>query len=304
MVTLIDSDNLINRVFHVHQDLCTRNGIATGGIYGFLNSVFYMLKNKKDNEYLVFVWDTNATRKKSIYPEYKAHRGTKNPLMIDQKVLVQQMLSILDMQQVAVEHEEADDVISTLVHKCRKIGHKVVIYSRDHDFEQLITNSVSVLCPDSGFKYTLKDVDWVLKNRGVHPTKLKEIMLLMGDRASDNVAGVEGFGIVSASKMIKANGDVATIMNDIPNSKTFNRKGELVKISSTIAKKIEKGREQVELNKQLVVLDDRVKFPFTLKTDWNPKWTMFNMLLQGYECYKLINKYKFFQYGDYEPDNL
>jgi len=265
MITLIDSNNILHRLHHtqalqklnVYYNEHDNNEIIHSGVfYGFLNVLNSLFSKRLPNEYFVFVWDDKAHKKIKIFPSYKSNR-IKDESLIAQKECIKQLLNVLDIKQVQIQGEEADDVIATLAVQARRIGHKVIIYSQDHDFEQIISSSIFLKSVSGTRGQIIKDVDWVLTNRGCHPTLLADAMQIAGD-GSDNVPGANGIGIITAINLVKANQSLRVILRDIRNSKMYNRKNELVKISSLLAQKIEDAREQIVLNKNLVVLNTRV----------------------------------------------
>ena len=72
---LLDCNYLCHRAKHSTGDL-SYGGDATGVIYGFLKSLsgfqdFFNTSN------FVFCWDSNTSKRKEIYPEYKANRENK-----------------------------------------------------------------------------------------------------------------------------------------------------------------------------------------------------------------------------------
>jgi DNA polymerase-1 len=275
MITLIDSNNILHRLHHIpalqvlnvnynqfNDDGTPMEEIQSGVFYGFLNVLNSLFVKRAHNEYFVFVWDDRPHRKMKIFPSYK-YKRIKNDSFAIQKQCIKELINVLDIKQVQMYGEEADDVIATLAIQARRKGHKVIIYSQDHDFEQLISSNV-FLKSVSGKGQVIKDVNWVLNNRGCHPNLLAEIMQITGDDC-DDVPGANGVGLVTATNLIKANGSLRVILRDTKNAKMFNKKGELIKIRPAIAKKIEDAKEQIVLNKELVVLNTKLD----VSIDWD-----------------------------------
>jgi DNA polymerase-1 len=236
----------------------------------------------------VFVFDDYAARKKVIFPDYKANRlrsNEQNDSLKCQKNTIKELLNILDIQHVQIQGEEADDVIASLAILARKKGQKVVIYSQDHDFEQIISNNISLKF-ESGKLRIVKDMKWVTNEYGVHPTVLGECMQLTGDMG-DNVPGVEKVGLKTAINLIKANGSLRKLLRDGANAKMYSRKGELTKITQKLATNIEKAHEQILLNKELVVLNTTIPVSEDLfKTTMEPNFKQFVKLVDHYQIDK------------------
>jgi len=264
----------------------TNNEEMSGIIYGLLRKVISFFKNKQSNEFFIFVWDQKATRKLALFSDYKADRILQEDSLRRQRVCFQELLNILDIQHIQLVGEEADDVIASLTVKARKQGHRVCIYSQDHDFEQLISKNVTLLF-ESGKTKIVKDLNYVREKYNIEPSSLGEVMQLTGD-SGDSVPGVNGVGIVNGTNLIKANGSIRNILRDVENAKTFNKKGEIVKVSSKLANSIEDAREQILLNKQLVVLNTSLSVP-EIQTTINPDWLKYYMFLYHYNLQSLMS---------------
>ena len=297
MITLIDANNLLHRVHYaaglsklnVNFEDHDKEAEMSGVIYGFLRVLGAIFRKRLPNEYFVLVWDDRAKRKKELYPEYKAGRIIADDSLYRQKDCFKEALNMLDIQHIQIEGEEADDVIATLAIKARTAGHKVVIYSQDHDFEQMISDHITVRFESGTLKF-VKDVKWVQDKYNIHPSLLGEVMQLTGD-PSDNVPGVPKVGPVTAINLIKANGSLRVIFRDIPNAKTYDRKGNLVQISASLAAKLEQFQNQVFLNKELVVLNTKVnvgEFEFT--TELHSKWNRFYLFCKKYNLKSILGE--------------
>jgi 5'-3' exonuclease len=106
-----------------------------------------------------------------IYPPYKANRnkdwektqkaiatdGLYNPQdlerveMLKQKIQVQNYLDELYVRQVEVDLIEADDLIAQYILRSKSDDEEIIVFSRDKDYLQLISDKVSVMTSDSAF---------------------------------------------------------------------------------------------------------------------------------------------------------
>lgn len=292
MITIIDSNAILNRYYYAYQTL-THQSQSVGGIYGFVNFIYSLFYNRRQDEFFVFVWDAPACsyRKRDIYSNYKGNR-IANPELHNQKLVIQDIMKILDFQQFQVDREEADDTIATIANQARKLKQKVTIYSRDHDFEQLITPAISILYYDKKQIY-IRDIDYIKQKYGLdHPSQLKDVLILSGD-VRDNVPGV--FGPITALKLIQANKSLFNIQKNIRMAKMFNRKGDLSIVSKTIATKLEKGQDIIRLNEQLVVLKNNLDFDFVPQKSISPDWISFEEFMYRLDFRSIIariNKFK------------
>jgi len=307
LITIIDGHNLINRHHFAINYLHTSEGLPIGGLFGCIQSILKLFKERTHDEYFVFVWDSSPQKKKKVFSEYKGSRVANLDVHF-QKDEVKKVLLALDIQQFEINGEEADDVIATIAKKGRKFGHKIRIYSQDHDFNQLIRNNIEVYFPKPGNTY-VKDVAWVKENLGIHPSQLADVMRLTGDPGDDvGLADVmkhigdldkdEKFVAFGSSKdanstavkLIKANGNIQNIFKNVQEAKTFNRKGELVTITKNLASKLEKAYRAIQMMDDLVVLSGNVDMDFSLKTKIKPNWDKFEEILQMYEFQSMQKK--------------
>jgi len=221
------------------SDLRDAKGRPTGAIVGFLNSLAALRKKHPQAEIWV-CWDSPSTRRKELYPEYKANR---NPLRATFEVLwLKEVLPAFGVWQASAEGEEADDVIASLV--CGKLdGQQNVIVSNDRDFMQLVTETTQVLVPAVGIgKEKLCTPELVQAEYGVTPEKMVHFRALGGD-TSDNIPGAPGCGNKTAGKLLQLYGTVDGIFVS-----------NLAGLSQSLREKLRLAEKQVRLNLLLMSL--------------------------------------------------
>ena len=185
---IVDGFNLSYRAHYAHLDWVTKTGILSGCFYGFMSSL-QTLKNRFPKHHFTVAWDTNSTRKKSIFAEYKANRQA---FSIDQPIAdLKAALSCVNIWQSEYLGEEADDVIASLAAQFNANGEQVLIYSRDKDLLQLVRDgAVTVLWPKVGLSQEMMfDAERVKKEYEVSPPNIPCLLCLRGDH-SDNIPGV------------------------------------------------------------------------------------------------------------------
>jgi len=185
---IVDGFNLAYRSHYAHVDWVTKSGLPSGCFYGFLSSL-QSLKNRFPRYHVTVVWDTNATRKKAIFAEYKANRQA---FSIDQPIADLKMaLSCVEIWQAEFPGEEADDVIATMAAQFNAQNDDVCIYGRDKDMLQLVEDGkVVVLWPRVGKSSEIMfDEARVKAEFGVSPKNIPCLLCLRGD-TSDNIPGV------------------------------------------------------------------------------------------------------------------
>jgi DNA polymerase-1 len=186
---IIDGFNLAFRAHYGYYDgsgpiktlLKTSKGILSGCVYGFL-SMLRPLKNRLPQCHITISWDTQSTRKKQVFAEYKANRPAF--VLSDQIKDLKGIFSALNISQVEYEGEESDDVIASLVRLYKEEG-TVYVYTGDKDMLQLVEDGkVIVISPKNAY-----DEAMVKKEYGVYPKDLTCYFCLRGDTV-DNVPGV------------------------------------------------------------------------------------------------------------------
>jgi 5'-3' exonuclease len=111
-----------------------------------------------------------------IYPPYKANRnkdwektqkaiatdGLYNPQdlerveMLKQKIQVQNYLDELYIRQAEVDLIEADDLIAQYILRSKSDDEEIIVFSRDKDYLQLISDPVRVMTSVFGPQWSLR----------------------------------------------------------------------------------------------------------------------------------------------------
>jgi len=218
-VLLIDGSNLARRNFH-GQNLATSGGIKTGAIYGTINSMISIQGDLRAQE-VVVAWDApgGSQWRKDIFPPYKANRDAPNPEYIEQRDLLQELLTALGVIQVEKDTAEADDIIGSLA-KRNYVDCQVYILSGDHDFYSLIEDGIHVISPISGLVAPNPEGKIYIKNGTkiieLYPHQVADYKCLVGD-TSDNISGAPGFGIGAAITFFENNDGIDCILDGTVN---------------------------------------------------------------------------------------
>lgn len=184
---LIDGFGLAYRSLYAFSNLTTVKGIYSGCVYGFLVSL-RSLKKKYSSFHFTVAWDMGSDHRRKLYADYKANR---NEFSIDEHIDdLKKILGCINITQVELKGEEADDVMASFVEKNKEQG-LIYVYSSDKDLLQLVQNGkVIVIKPKSGVnpeKYF--DEGAVLALYGVEPRDLASFQAFRGDSV-DNIPGV------------------------------------------------------------------------------------------------------------------
>jgi len=244
---IIDGSNLAYRTYHalkaIPEPLVDKQGRPTGLLFGFLRGVSTLKKRFSEHQFYV-VWDGSKQRRKSRYPEYKAHRSTVDIFSDGQMDAIRECLPNLGVFQAKNPDEEADDVIASLVRVVLK-DQKNTILSTDHDFLQLVTFTTSLLIPKVGPRSELLyDPDKVLEEYGVLPEKILQLRSMLGD-PSDNLPGVPMVPSKVLKGLLKQHGTVQGIFSS-----------HMAGLTSKQYEKLRGSKDQVLLNLELMALQD------------------------------------------------
>ncbi len=197
-LVLIDGSSYLYRAFHALPPLSNAAGEPTGALFGVVNMLRAVLKEKPD--YAAFVVDApGPTFREALYPDYKANRP---PMPDELRAQVEPMLRIvqaLGLPIVRVPGVEADDVIGTLALRGAADGLDVTISTSDKDFAQLVRPGVRLVNTMTGSH--LDSDAAVVDKFGVPPQRIVDYLALMGD-AVDNVPGVDKCGPKTAAKWL------------------------------------------------------------------------------------------------------
>ncbi len=249
---LIDATAFCYRAFYALRGLSTSFGQPTNAIYGFINMVNKVLKEKK-SEYIAVCFDVSReTVRAKKFSAYKIQRPPMPEDLSSQIPFIKEIISAYGIASFEKEGYEADDVIATLTEKAKEKGLATTIISSDKDILQLVDKEITVLSPHKD-ESTLYDKRKVKERFGVLPSQITDLIALMGD-AADNLPGVPGIGEKTAADLIKRFDSLEKLLSNV----------EKVK-SEKIKQAIKENIEKIKLNKELAVLDKGLDLDFNLK---------------------------------------
>jgi DNA polymerase-1 len=243
--------------------------VFTGATYGFLWSLKKMFdKYKQEGDKVIVVWDGGGKNfRHELSADYKATRAKRTPEFLYQIGLTRDFIRVLGVMQAQMPNTEADDIIGVLTIQARLKGYGVLIISSDKDFNQLVSNHVSVAHPNAGEDGDKIMTPEVIKEEyGISPSQFIDWLALQGD-SSDNVAGIEGIGKKTASQLLQCNGTIEDIVSADVHYK-FAKDGVTKKpVSDKLQQKISAAKDQLVLSKKLVTI--KKKFDSELIVEQN-----------------------------------
>jgi len=174
---VIDGNWVVKKNFHKRKGM-ESNGYLCGGSFGFIESIKSVISKILPDRVIV-MWDGfNAGKMRyEIYKPYKANRkkdwdAEYNAIFTDglesendrvryeiilQKEVVKEFLEILCVRNLEIKYIEADDLIAYYILNSQIPDEEIIIYSRDKDYLQLVSEKVSILNPDNFELITIKN---------------------------------------------------------------------------------------------------------------------------------------------------
>src|SRR5258708_5595846 len=225
-------------------NLSTKEGVPTGGVYGFAAMALELIKNLKP-DYVAVAWDkpkTNIRKRKELYPEYKAGRKPAPPDFYTQIPILHQLLEAFHWPLYELDDYEADDIMGTMAVKAEKKGLESLLISSDLDVLQLVTHRVKVYALKKGFSNIEEFHPESFEAKyGLKATQFLDLKALKGD-SSDNIPGVPGIGEKGAIDLLKQYKTLDGVYENI----------DLIKDS--LRKKLEAGKDSAYLSKKIAAI--------------------------------------------------
>lgn len=195
-------------------------GQVTQAVFVFTNMLRKLLNDERP-DYIAAVFDTDApTFRDDLFADYKANREAMPDELASQIPYIVRVCEVFNIPIVKYDGFEADDVIGTLAKKVAEKDMQAVIVSNDKDLCQLVKDPKIIAMRQNSTNVKRKvpvppiewcDEAWVEKKFGVPPSKIVDLLGLMGD-AVDNIPGAPGIGAVGALKLVQEFGSAENAM--------------------------------------------------------------------------------------------
>ena len=239
---IIDGKSVFYRGYYAMPNLATKDGVPTGGVYGFAVMALEVMKRLKP-DYVAVAWDkpkTNVRRRLALYPEYKAGRKPAPPDFYEQIPILHELLQAFGWPLYEMDDYEADDIMGSLAVQSREIGLDTLLVTSDLDMLQLVNGSVHVYVLKTGLSnielYSPKSFE---AKYGLHVDQYLDLKSLKGD-SSDNIPGVPGIGEKTAIELLQRYETLDGV---------YGHLADIVKDS--VRKKLEAGKDLAYLSKEL-----------------------------------------------------
>ena len=248
---LIDGSGYIFRAYYALPPLSRKSdGLPTGAVSGFCSMLFKLLEDSRSDDsihrptHFAVIFDSARKNfRNDIYSEYKANRSEAPEDLAPQFEYIRKSVEAFNLPSIELSNYEADDLIATYTKQIIKVGAKVTVISSDKDLMQLVSDKVRLYDP---MKSKVLGEKEVVEKFGVKPNQVIDVQSLAGD-SSDNIPGVPGIGIKTASELINKYKTLDVLLkkvNEIPQNK---RRETLLA-----------NKDKALLSRQLVTLKDDV----------------------------------------------
>jgi len=248
---LIDGSGYIFRAYYALPPLSRKSdGLPTGAVSGFCSMLFKLLEDSRSDDsihrptHFAVIFDSARRNfRNDIYSEYKANRSETPEDLAPQFEYIRKSVEAFNLPSIELSNYEADDLIATYTKQIIKVGAKVTVISSDKDLMQLVSDKVRLYDP---MKSKVLGEKEVVEKFGVKPDQVIDVQSLAGD-SSDNIPGVPGIGIKTASELINKYKTLDVLLkkaDEIPQNK---RRETLLA-----------NKDKALLSRQLVTLKDDV----------------------------------------------
>ena len=254
---VIDGNSLINRAFYALPPLSGKDGKPTQAVYGFMTMLIKLMDYKPN--FMAVAFDLKApTFRHKAYQLYKANRKGMPEDLAVQMPLLKDLLRKMGIAVVEKEGYEADDIIGTMA---SKFDGNTYVVTGDRDSFQLISDNIRVLMTKKGISETVEfDKATLMNEYSLTPDGVVVFKALAGD-TSDNIPGVPGIGVKTATDLVNTYGNLDNIYENIEG------------IKGKLKEKLVLGKESAYLSYMLATIDTNVsdimdaqrcpvKFPF------------------------------------------
>ena len=255
-LVIIDGHAIIHRAYHAIPPMNVKDGTMVNAAYGFTSMLLKVMEDIKPTHLAVSFDVAGGTFRDEVYEDYKATRVAADQDLYDQIPLCYEIVEAFDIPIFEQEGFEADDVIGTIAKKQKaKINGEdmeIIIVTGDKDMLQLVDDEiVKVYLLRKGFsQYEMFGAKEVTEYFGFGPERVTDYKALCGD-SSDNIPGVRGIGDKGAKQLIEAAGSIEDIYKNI-------KKLEELGIRSSVVKKLEEGKEDARMSKELATIRTNV----------------------------------------------
>ncbi len=286
-IYIVDGNSLLFRAYYATsftgQLMRTKDGLPTNAIYAFSNMMSSIIHELQSGDSLFVSFDTGKkTFRHEKLESYKAQRKPIDEELKVQLPLSRDLLDAMNVYHFELVGHEGDDIAGTVAKMAAKENYRVIIYTSDKDFLQLIDEHIEVRMIRKGLKEveTITDTN-ILEKIGLTPAQIKDFKGLMGD-PSDNLKGIPGIGEKTALKLLNEYGSLENIIEAMKDN------------HSKMAQNILEHQEEGKLCKMLATIETDVPLNLSLEnlTYVGYDFKTLSAFYTKYEFYSLLKRLK------------
>lgn len=208
---LVDGTAVLYRAFFAIPALATKAGRPTNAVFGFIRMLKQIAAVWSPSHWVVAFDGGLPEERMAMQKDYKAQRKPMPDALRAQIPLVEEYLERSGVTWIRQDHQEADDVMASLVARSESEAETVLLATGDKDMYQLVNEKIRII-PVAGKNTPTAAMgpEEVQAKTGVKPSQVVEWLALTGDTA-DNIPGVPGIGSKTAAKLLEHGNTVETI---------------------------------------------------------------------------------------------
>ena len=218
LLLVVDAPSLLHRNHHAraHTGLTDRAGRPAWALHGMLRQILEAIDGFAPDAVIFGLDDRTASRRRDVYPDYKAGRAEKDAALVEQLDRAGALLDALGLATLTPPGLEADDVSASGARWARDHGWTCVIITSDRDAFAHISDHTQVLRLINGGMggSPLLTPARLLAMYGVAAEHYLDFAAVRGD-ASDNLPGISGIGEKTAATMLAHVGSMQAVWSDV-----------------------------------------------------------------------------------------
>ena len=198
-IFLIDGSSFLYRAYYSLRPLHTSQGTPVHAVFGFCRMIKKLIDTWQA-QYVGLVWDSpGKTKRHDLFPEYKATRQAAPSDLFTQKDLIIECAKLIGLATIAKTGVEADDIMFSIAQEQEKKGFTIIMITADKDMRQALTKQIVIYDPLQDLFITTTSFE---EKKDYPVEKIPFFFALVGD-SSDNIPGVPGIGVKTATDLIK-----------------------------------------------------------------------------------------------------
>jgi 5'-3' exonuclease len=244
VIYLIDASVYVFRAYYsMPSDMTDRDGQPAHATFGFARFLGDLIE-RATPRYIAVAFDESLTTsfRNQLYPAYKANRDPPPADLKQQFASCREFCRHVGVQAFSHAHYEADDIVGTLMTRCRREGLPATLVTRDKDFAQLIRAGDVYWDYADNAHYRYHQIE---DRFGVAPERFADFLALMGDSV-DNIKGVPGVGPKTAAALMKVFASLEELYDSLDQVADIPVRG-----AGKLAAKLTEHREAVFLARRL-----------------------------------------------------